>query len=406
MELRKAGDDATPLFLLKADSSVWLSEGEAVAYVLSKQLDTYYRRERVAVEPPKGIYTTVAQCGMSGALLGPSNYHDYQSKIRKLHSERFAHLSFEAYKSRIRMVKDEALVQQWKEEQSSKDEFYPLTTPEGSEPVKLGSLSEVENHFRQNHAASVIEAIRNRVDVPGAVAVNHSSGRVQSLVRSALEDLRRFPLPLVHVMSRQFESKGLQIFKAHQNVTYIAPARPRYLDREATPISDALCAMLQYMETHASTPRAEQWKALVELRPVTLELVATARETAVAADLAWLLREGHVIDYAERGLEAVRKPVQSKISAPHTSSIAAQTGADGKTGVISTGAGRRSRSRRRRGKPRTPEVIAEGALLNQVGVPVPDEDAGEEEASAEPEVTVTEIAHVVEKGEDGLANPV
>lgn len=359
VEFKRAADTASSLFQLKIDGSVWLSEQEAIAHLLAHHLDAFYRRERVPVEPPKGVYTSVAQCGLSGVVLGPSNYHDYQSKIRKLHAERFAHMPFEAYKNRIRIVKDEALIQQWKDELSSKDEFYPLEIPERSEPVKLGTLAEVEAHFRQNHMGAQVEAIRSRVALPGAMAVNRSAPPVQLLVRRSLDELRRFPLPMVHLISRQLESKGLKIFKAHQNVTYVAPASPRYLDREATPVSEAVWGMLEYLETHVSTPRAGQWKALLELRPLAPEMSESARETAVMADFIWLLREGHVMDYAARGLEVARKPAQPK--ANPKSSPAAVDGAGAQTSEPPKA--KRSRRRRRRGRgqgrgetPAVPEI--------------------------------------------------
>jgi hypothetical protein len=67
-----------------------------------------------------------------------------------------------------------------------------------------------------------------------------------------------------------------------------------------------LSGILDYLESHHSTPRAEQWKALVSQRITPAE--EAAREAAVAGDLSWLIHQGHVIDYARRGLEAVRKP--------------------------------------------------------------------------------------------------
>jgi len=121
--------------------------------------------------------------------------------------------------------------------------------------------------------------------------------------------LTRFPLPLAHSLGERLASKGLQIFKAHENITCVGVARPRYLDRQATPVSDRLSAMLTYLEEHPKTPRNEQWQALLELFPLT-EAGPEAREAAVAADLFWLLHQGHVVDYAGKGLEAARKQHQ------------------------------------------------------------------------------------------------
>lgn len=308
VEFQRAVEKAPALFQLRADGSVWLTESEAVAHALARHLEKFYRRERVTTEPPKGAFSSVAVCGLSGELLGPSNHHDYQNKLRRLHTARFANMSFEAFKSRVRMEKDEALLARWKEEASTTEEFHPLETPEGGEPVKLATLTDVERHFRQTHAATEILPVRDRVKVPGPAAMNESSPAIHTLARRVWEDLQRFPLPLAHLIGQQLTSQGLQIFKTHENITYISVARPRHLDRVANPVSEALSAMLEYLEANPSVPRAEQWKALVALRPQSPDGDEARRESAVAADLAWLLHEGHVIDFAGRSLQAARRP--------------------------------------------------------------------------------------------------
>ncbi len=398
VEFKRASDDATALYQVKADGTLWLGEGAALTHALATQLDKYYRREQVAVEPPKGNYAFVAVCGLSGTVLGPPNFHDYQSKLLKLHAERFANMPFDAFKSRIRMERGEEFIEKWKEEQSSKDVFHPLdlsakaanpapaaeapvetpeeastaetaslveeaapapapaapeeipaleatveapvaetpvdaeataseepapapeTTPAGepSSP-RLESLAEVERHFREHHFAKGIVRIRERVVVPGPAAMNESAPAVLQLTRGAWQELSKFPLPIAHHLGQQLASRNLQIFKTKENFTHVGVARPKFLDVAVTPVSPALSEMLAYIEAHPAVPRAEQWKALVALRPAPPEGAADDRETAVAADLFWLLREGHVLDFARRGLEAARRPkppTPKKNSAP------------------------------------------------------------------------------------------
>ncbi len=131
------GAVAQPLFVCALDDTPWLSEDEAVAHVLKNHFATFYQAERTATEPPKGTYTFVAQCGMSGVILGPPNHHDYQNQLRKLHAERFARMPFDAFKARVKIVKDEAVVKKWVEEQSFKTEYVVLNVPE---PLKLPDL--------------------------------------------------------------------------------------------------------------------------------------------------------------------------------------------------------------------------------------------------------------------------
>jgi len=368
VEFQRASERGPALFQLRADGSVWLTEAAAIAHALARHLDKFYRRERVTTEPPKGSFTSIAVCGLSGELLGPSNHHDYPNKLRLLHAKRYTTMPFDVYKSRVRMERDEALIAKWKEDQSTTDEYYPVgdeppvvteipaavETPEPAEasavaeasgsaeiPVaaetapaleatetpepspeapapteaaagpaalKLATLAEVERHFREHHAAAEIVPIKDRVKVPGPAAMNESSPPAHFLARRVWDELQRFPLPLAHIIGQQLTSQGLQMFKTSENITCVSIARPRHLDRAATPVSEALSAMLEYLEKHPAQPRAEQWKGLVALRPLSAEGAEARRDSAVASDLAWLLHEGHVIDYAGRNLEAARRP--------------------------------------------------------------------------------------------------
>lgn len=298
--------DGAPLFLVPTDGSVWASEREATTHLLSQHLEKFYRRDQVATEPPKGNYPCVAVCGMSDTVIGPPNYHDYQDRLRKLHADRFAALPFEVFKSRVRMVRDEALIQKWKDERSAKDEFHPLQVAEGEEPVKLASLAEVERHFQTHYAPGAIVPAGDRVEVPGPAILHSSTPSARALARRTVDELRRFPLPFAHTLGQALSARGLSLFKDPGNITHVSIARPRHLDRAVTPLSEGLSGILTYLEEHPKTPREERRKALAALRPAP-EGAEAERDAAAARDLAWLLHEGYVVDYARRGLEIVRR---------------------------------------------------------------------------------------------------
>jgi len=304
LTLKKESEKAPAIYQLSLDGSLWLSEKEAIHHVLSRHLEKFYKREQIAVDPPKGSFSCVAVCG--DIVLGPPNHHSYQTRLREVHAARFKNFPFEAFKGRIQMVRDPEFIEKWKAEQSLRDEFVQLEAAEGSEPVRFSDLAAVETDFRANHAPGLISRVEGPLEVSGTAASGSSSPSIRNLVHSAVNDLRRFPLPLAHVLGQAFASAGLQIFKAHENITYVSVARPRYLDRTASPVAEGLSGILDYLESDSSAPRPDQWKALLALRPAGED--SAAREAALASDLSWLIHQGHVMDYAKRGLEAVRKP--------------------------------------------------------------------------------------------------
>jgi hypothetical protein len=315
------GKTVQPLFVCALDDSLWLSEDEAVAHVLRKHFATFYQADKTATEPPKGKYTFVAQCGLSGTIFGPPNYHDYQVRLRKLHADRFSRMPFEVYKSRVRIVRDEEVVKKWVEDQSWKTEYICLNVPEA---LRLATMEDVEKHFRETHKDNIIKPVESH-KLTGAAARNLRSPEITRLVRQIWEDQRRFPLQIATVLSQQFASHGLQFFKVNKTVTHVSVARPHYLDLEATPVSEGVRRIVDFINTHPKTTRRQLVEALApspaaptvlpvgEGQPAPAAPVEVAgptpEQTAVIADLHWLVHQGHVIEFANGILETAKKPV-------------------------------------------------------------------------------------------------
>jgi len=324
------GTVVQPLFLCALDDTLWLSEDDAVRHVLDRHFATFYQAERTQIDPPKGVYTFVAQCGMSGVVLGPPNYHDYQNQLRRLHAERFSRMPFEAFKARVKIVKDEEVVKKWVEEQSWKTEYNCLNLPE---PLKLPNLEEVEKHFRAVHLPVIIKPVETqRLD--GAACRNMRDREIMRLLRQRWEEQKRFPLQIATTLSQQFAGRGLQFFKVNKTVTHVSVARPHYLDLEATPVSEGVKRIVDFINatpkcTHkqllhalapspsplaAPAPAVEPAAPVTEGQPAAAPAPVEAAEpspelAAVMTDLHWLVHQGHVIEFANGVLETAKKPL-------------------------------------------------------------------------------------------------
>ena len=328
---KKADGTAEKLFVCALDETPWTSEDEAVAHILKNHFGTFYQAERTQTEPPKGVYTFVAQCGMSGVILGPPNYHDYQSQLRKLHTEKFARMPFDMFKSRVKIVKDEAVVKKWVEDLSFKTEYNALNVPE---PLKLASLEEVEKHFRATHKDSIIKAV-DTLAVAGLPSRTLKCGGLQRLIRQEWEHQKHFPLPIATKLSQQFAQHGLQFFKVNKTVTHVSVARPTYLDIESNPVSDGIRRIVEYIN---ATPKCSRKKLIEALAPTPKVAAApvaatpapavegevakpvesakpetTPEQTAVLVDLHWLIHQGAVLEFADGRMETAKKPMPKPV---------------------------------------------------------------------------------------------
>jgi hypothetical protein len=329
------GTVVQPIFICALDETLWLSEDDAVRHVLDRHFATFYQPERTKIDPPKGVYTFVAQCGMSGVILGPPNYHDYQNQLRRVHAERFARMPFDAFKARVRIVKDEEVVKKWIDEQSWKIEYNCLNLPE---PLKLPNLEEVTKHFRQVHLANIIKPVET-VRLTGQASRNLRDRELMRLLRQRWEEQKKFPLQIATTLSQQFAARGLQFFKVNKTVTHVAVARPHYLDVEATPVSEGVRRIVEFINATPKCTHKQLLKALAPAaaatapaapapeaappaegaaptdggQPVAAAVPAAVEPTpemaAVMTDLHWLIHQGHVIEFANGLIETAKKPL-------------------------------------------------------------------------------------------------
>ncbi len=323
----KEGAVVQPLYVCLLDDTLWLSENEAIDYVLDKHFSTFYQAEKTQIDPPKGKYTFVAQCGLSGIILGPPNHHDYQTKLRKLHAERFSHIPFEQYKMKIRIVKDEEVVKKWIEEQSWRTEYTTLNVPE---PVRLITREEVIQHFRQTHLPTIIQQVETYT-VSGDASRNIPCQPLQRLVRKQWEEQKRFPMRVAIFLSQKFAEQGLQFFKWDGKITYVAISRPHYLDLEVMPVSENVKRIIEYVRTHPGcnvnqlleslAPSQKQvipimtvnkpQEGSTETQPAAQQTATeeyTPEQAALIADIHWLIHQGHIIEFYNGKMYVAKKP--------------------------------------------------------------------------------------------------
>ncbi len=314
---KEDGSVAQPLFFCQVDETVWLSEDQAVDHVLSRHFDTFYKTDKTEIDPPKGTYTFVAQCGMSDQILGPPNYHGYQDKLRALHADRFSRLPFDVFKSRVKIVHDEEVVKQWLDDQSWKTEYIAINLPE---EARLESREAVREHFCQHHLSNLIAGVDD-VALKASVFGKKTPPRMQNLIRYELDDQRRFPLKVVNVLSQEFSSHGLQFFKRKKSVTHVSVSRPHHLNLEQTPVSDSIrdivtfvvenrdCTRRMILDKFAPEPdKQESAEAPPEGDAPEAEPPLSPERTAVLSDLHWLVHQGHVVEYANGQMEIAPKP--------------------------------------------------------------------------------------------------
>ncbi|MGF1531607.1 MAG: hypothetical protein ACFCU4_09650 [Puniceicoccaceae bacterium] len=111
------------LYLSLPSRTPFLTEAEALEDALTGEIARQYETFEVEVDPPKGNFQMVHRCGVTGKLIGPPNYHKYQSLLKEHHEKEIFGMSFEAMRNKLVSEKDPGVIEAWLKSQSTETRY-------------------------------------------------------------------------------------------------------------------------------------------------------------------------------------------------------------------------------------------------------------------------------------------
>ncbi len=293
------GANQPALFQCTECLQLFQTRDAAVNHAMRAHFSQFFDLEEQPGEPPKGNFSIVARCGLSGILLGPPNYHLYNDKIQEVHRQRFPDMPMENYRRHIVNDTDPARLEQWKQEVARQTIY---RTKREAEPQTFKRLAEAEDFFR---AAYVPQLVREgqRFIIPGAVVPDLEDQALQRAIRQIWLRENRSPLRITLAVRPAFKQLGLHIFRAPDKTVYITSISPRPLGESQTTAEIAF--ILKFVADHPYCTTAEltgAWlqtgKPAAESSPSNAAAEGSgAPPSAITLPLHWLTDKGHIIEF-------------------------------------------------------------------------------------------------------------
>ncbi|MBV8100239.1 MAG: hypothetical protein JOZ31_13885 [Verrucomicrobia bacterium] len=389
-------NDTVMIYQLGDDGPVAMEMAALERIAFNEKKDDFYTSEIVEKEPIKGNFTSVARCGLSGRLLGPTNYHTFQKVIRSLYEQRFSRrMSFEEYRRSIEITSDPELVNQWKDEARK---VVTYTTKDEENPAAFESVAAMEQHFRANHLETLIKACL-AAEVSGDVARHLPDRSIIAAIRRARERENRFPAQMAGALRHGLNQAGLHVFKHKKRILYISTIRPQLFDPNQAKVSSGLEAILASLRSYPRITRKQLAEKVLkrllgeksadENSPEYLQA-----KNSLPTDLLWLAKAGHVIEFADGTLDLPLPPKAVEKPGTAQESGAQDEGAPDE-GVETEGAAEVPVTEE---TPHEVEAASEAAIehVETEQQPSVEEHASIEHAHVEEHVHVEEHAHVEE----------
>jgi hypothetical protein len=338
-----------PLFVVTPGESVFLRQDEAVRFALRQHAAMILKEKKTPIDPPKGNFTFVNRCGITGVWLGPPNYHEYQSRLVRHHQQRLRHMHFEEFKSRIQTVKDPEAVKAWVDSLSFKTEYECLLD---AEPKTFSTRDEVEQHFVENHLAKFVTS-EAEVRISGTASRQLQNPALLETVRLAWEQERKFPLKTANEMRSRLRHEGFHFFKDPKGITFISRIKPQKFESIGH-LSEQIQKIILFLREHVGCKRKRLIEHFVPPPPApapapaptgdtvaiasgltaevnalaTPALVMPSAEDRLLADLHWLIQDGYVVEFSDGRLWALSDKPPQQVSTKKPKAAAPETPAE------------------------------------------------------------------------------
>jgi hypothetical protein len=303
----EAPEPHAALFRGKLDDSLFLTRDEAVNHLWQSALkEQFLEEETIEVDPPSGNFQLVAKCGLTGLWLGPPNFHAYQVNLRRIHRECFPNMPFETYSARVRTERGEEAVNAWLATMTKKTRW--RIKGDGDD-----AWADDRNEARRVLAArcfdQAFEETRHAEMLASVTPENLSASLMVSL-KMAGNHARNHPAILIPAICKAVEAEHLPVFK-RQGKLYTGPARPHPLPPGQT-LAERPSIMVEWIRANKPAKLEGLWKAV-------LPEGSTAPPAEFAADLFWLLHQGHILLFTDDTLvvqEIREQPAPDAEAAP------------------------------------------------------------------------------------------
>ncbi len=284
----------------------FLTEEEAFQHALKTHMDEYFERSTVTTEKPKGNFQCVNQCGLTGKLLGPPNYHRYTDLIKEHFSlELEKKCTFEAFLKAIKTLKEPEMINQWLEQMCTVTRY--VLKSDTSQVFE--SQEAVRRYAYNNYKTKWVSFVRS-AKITGNTLANLPSDTLKQTIEATWEHEKRFPLETANFLRGRLHHFGFHLYKkGKKGISFVCAVKRKIRD-ENTHFSTSIQALIEFIEKSPNMLVCDLAKKYLNLgdNPPQQELVTNNDFKQLQLDLHWLIAEGYVTEYEDGRLYVT--PVQ------------------------------------------------------------------------------------------------
>ncbi len=326
----KEGNTA-PLYCAQPYNLPFEDEQSAKSAAVKFLVDEKFEKVQQECEPPKGNFQIVNRSKITGDLLGAPNWHKYNEYLHEYHREKCPQIPFEKFASEVEGVRDADEISKWVEQMKVRT-VYKLKEPGEGENSIFETREAAMNHVAHKWGAELVKKY-DQVRFKGANLARLPFGRIRKNIEEAWHKQKRFPIVTANNLRGRLRRTGFAVYKrGTKGFAFVSAIKRKFLF-EGDSLAEApqkifdfisanpgiLADQLPYKFLGMEAPKSESKpKPLSEeagsdnientgeppSHPEELSDETKAKLAAVWRELAWLISEGYVVEYADASLQA------------------------------------------------------------------------------------------------------
>ena len=264
-------------------------EEDVLSHALAAHLGDYYDAKVIDCEPPKGNFSCVAKCGLSGVLLGPPNIHEFNATVKEMIRTKFPNMSEDQYRAHIEMVREPEAIEEWRKGATKKTVFFAKGQAEVEGAAQL-TREQAEGEFRRTILPSLLERPKHLM-ITADVAQKSPVKPLVWAVNDAIQAERRAPAGMCFALRGAFHHRKLHFFRANDARGPEFVSGLEYKAFDAAHAIPELARAAQFVAEHPCCDKSE----------------FPTDDPEFEQHLNWLVTTGHVVAFTNGVFSAVEK---------------------------------------------------------------------------------------------------
>ncbi len=319
-----------PLFCAQPLNIPFEDEQSAKNAALNYYFEEMFVAEQIEAEPPKGSFTVVNKCNITGDFLGAPNWHKYNENVREYHKNKFPKMTFEAFSETIEAVKGEENINAWLEQMKTRTVYKLKDVAETEEAQVFETSDSAKAYIAQTKGEELVK-VYEQVRMSASNIDKIPFGRIRRNIEETIRKEKRFPITTANNMRGKLRRGGFAVYKrGSKGYAFVSLIKRKFLF-EGDVLADAPQKIFDFLLLNPAIKISEApYKFLGIEQPANVASEATEiapdnqeikqepaqvlpenltdeqkqQLSAFFSELNWLISEGYVVEYSDTTLQA------------------------------------------------------------------------------------------------------